>query len=85
MPSSARVATITAANENPLVTKHQPAPMVPMSSPAAAGPMMRVEVMTAVLSPMALEISPGSTSCEMNARRAGLSTALISPSRRAQA
>ena len=77
------MATITAAKENPLATKHQPAPIVPISRPAAAGPMMRVDVITAVLRPIALETSPGSTSWGMKARRAGLSTALTSPSRRA--
>ena len=69
-----------APNVSPLMTKHQPVPIVATSTAARAGPKIREPVITAVLSDVALGISSASTSSVTSARRAGLSNALTTPS-----
>ena len=68
-----------AKNETPLIMKHQPVPMVLVSAAASAGPKILEPVITAVLSDIALGMSMGSTSSVTNPRRAGLSSALMTP------
>ena len=72
-------ATITAAKDAALTTKHQPMPTVAIRIPAMDGPMMRAAVNTALFRLTALATSSGSTSSGTKERRVGLSNAATVP------